>query len=238
MPNGYSLFEMDQFPSMAVDEALTAPYQLEMPFADYPQGQPPTTRIKKQRVIDLLDIDVYRVEHEFIVAKPGRAYNVTFTQFISLERFPAYYHRDQKVLLLRTRKEVASSAMHELIRDDRIAGRRRYISLDSIRTRIETLKGAWFKVANSANISSQALFGPNIHLDDRFEQASDEGPIFNMRLDWPYRNDLLAIDEQIHIGLSEDSSVVIYNSNLDEQLELAILLEVKKELLDVAQDKV
>lgn len=228
---------MEKFPLVQPEVILSAPYQLELPFDEYPQGQPPQTEMTMQRTIDALQMDVFRVKHEFVLKRPGRAYNVEFSEYISIEHFPAFYDRARKMLLLKTKKDVATSAMHALIRNKDIVGKRRHILLDSIKQHIENFKGAWFKVEDSANVSSQALFGSNINLDARFERASSEGEMINIRLDYPFQIEGSAEQELIHVGIGNDNTIVVYDTNLDEQLELMLVLDVKKHLVDIATEK-
>lgn len=230
MPSSYSLYLMEAFPNASVGQAIEAPRRMnfELPGTD----EDPKTELVYQRSIDTLDTDVFRGLHEYVVAASGRAKGVQFTQYIETSHFPVYFNRSIKLLMLKTNKDVATGTMKQLNKNKDILGRRRKIDLNSVRGFIEHYKGAWFKVSDSADVSSQALFGPSIERDLRFVRASEEGEMFNIRLDYLFH------DELIPIGISNDSNIVTYNDNLDEHLELELILDVKKTLIDAAADSI
>jgi hypothetical protein len=231
VPNSYSLFMMSTFPEITVGDVIAAPRQLPLDLQTAGFDEPPRTEFTLQRNIPALNIDVYRVFHEFVVRKSGRAQGVSFQVFIENRYFPAYYYKNNKLLMLKTTKDVAHGAMRELKKASDVDGDRRSISLSSIKNLIERFKGVWFRVADSADVSSQALFGPSVDRDMRFERASEEGEMFYIRLDYQFKSELF------HVGISDDSTVVVFDDNLDEQLELELVLDIKSKLLDEAKSK-
>lgn len=231
MPSSYSLYQMTLFPEIGVGETISGSIQTVMDLAAYGIDDPPKTEFTLQRHIDDLDINVYRVFHETIVKRTGRAKGVTFSAFIENKLFPAYYHKGNKLLMVKTGKDTAQGAIRALKKVGLVDGERRDISLSSIKSLVEHFKGAWFSVDGSVDVSSQALFGPSVDRDLRFERASAEGEMYYIRLDYLFGSEL------IHIGVSDDSNIVIFDNNLDEHLELELVLDVKAKLLDPALDK-
>jgi len=231
VPSSYTLYQMTAFPRVDVGGVIAAPQQLAMHFSGDAIDEPPRTELKFHRTIEILHMDVFRGLHEFIVRKSGRAWGVRFNLFIAAMRFPAYYERTQKLLMLKVPKKVAHGAMRQLVKNHAVDGQHRNIDLDSIKPYIERFKGVWFSVDDSAYVTSQALFGPSVDQDLRFERASGEGKMFSIRLDHEFRSEL------IHIGISSDSNVVVYDESLDEHLELELVLDIKARLLDMAKDK-
>ena len=229
MPSSYSLYEMTAFPELGAGEIVAAPLQLLLDLQMEGIEEPPKTEFTALRRIPELDMDVFRVFHEYIVRKPGRAKGVSFNIYIANANFPAYYQRINQLLLIKTSKDIAEGAFKALSKGGRVKGQRRNISLKSIRPYIDRFKGAWFNVDGSANVKSQALFGPSIDQDMRFERASDEGEMYYIRLDYVFK------DELTSLGVSNDSSIVIYDDNLDEVSELELVLHIKKNLLDKAE---
>lgn len=231
MPSSYSLFEMITFPDPTNRAFIAAPRQLTLDFIEVGVEDPPRTELTYKGTIQGLGIDVYEALHEFIVVATGRAYNVTFTKYITTRKFPVFYHKGLKLLLIKTNKDVAQSAMKQLIKVDGVNGDRRKIDLESIKALITRFTGGWWKVEDSSNVRSQALFGSSIDRDQRFDRASAEGRMFNIRFDHDYDSTIF------HVGVSDDCNVVIYNEGLTLQLELEVVLDIKAKLLDVARDQ-
>lgn len=227
MPSSYSVFELTAFPTTRHGETVAAPRQLPLSGMT---DEPPKTELTLQRTIDLMNIDVYRGLHEFVVPRTGRAQGVQFTQYIEERRFPVYHAKIESVLLLKTNKDVATGAMKQMLKVKGVSGKRRKIDLDSIKPHIGQFKGVWFTVDDSANVSSMALFGHNVDKDLRFARATEEGEMYYIRFDYQFHEEL------IPIGISNDSNIVIYSDNLDEQLELELTLNVKTQLLDRATE--
>ncbi len=193
---------------------------------------PPKTEFTLQRTIDDPHMEVYRCFHEFVVRRSGRAQGVEFTSYIEKRTFPAFYHPQQQLLMLQTTKDVASSAMKELVKAAEVKGGRREINLHSIMDRVDRFRGAWFSVEDSADVTSQAFYGPSVDRDLKFTRAASEGEMYNMSIGYSFRN------EAVLVGVSNDCNVVVYDDNLDEVLELLLVLDVKARLLDQAEPRV
>lgn len=232
MPSSYSIYEMKSFPDTMPGQTIEAPRQMQLIQVTNSDAEGAKTIFEHKRNINDLDIVVFRALHEYVVPEAGRTQEgVRFTSYIAEKHFPAFYVRKQGLLLLKVKKEIATGAMKQLNKSVGVQGKRRDIYLDSIKNLIAHLRGAWFRVSDSADVNSQALFGPSIGSDLRFERASAEGAMYNLSLDYSFLNELF------HVGISEDGSVVLYTENIDEQLELELVLDVKKTLLDKAKNK-
>lgn len=231
MPSSYSLFEMTAFSDPNKSTFIAVPRQLTLDFMEVGVEEPPRTELTYKGTSKSLGVDLYSALHEFIVNETGRAYNVTFTRFIKTRTFPVYYHKILNLLLVKTNKEVAQSAMKQLVRVPGISGERRKIDLESIKAHINRFTGGWWRVEDSSNIRSQALFGSSIDRDQRFDRASAEGKMFNIRFDHEYQSQIF------HVSVSDDCNVVIYNEGLGVQLEIELVLDIKAKLLDLARDK-
>jgi len=229
MPVSYSLYEMTAFPSggsgLVIGDANASQPSLMQGY-----GSLPGTQFHYQRTINDLGIDVYRALHEHIVNRTGRIEDKEFTEFIAMYRFPVFYHVAGQLLMLKISKDVARGAMRSLTRSNPpVSGESKEIDLESLRPRIQRFKGVWFDVADSANVSSQALFGPSVDGDLRFERALGEGRMKYIRFDHPFEGELH------HIGLSPDCNVVLFDDTYDEQMELRLVLDVKTSLIDHAE---
>jgi hypothetical protein len=222
---------MTAFPDPIKYTFIAVPRQLTLDFVDVGVEDPPRTELTYKGTSQELGINVYTALHEFIVNETGRAYNVTFTRYIKTRQFPVYYHRGLKLLLIKTNKDVAQSAMKQLVRVAGISGERRRIDLESIKAHINRFTGGWWRVEDSSNVRSQALFGSSIDRDQRFDRASAEGKMFNVRFDHDYQSEIF------HIGVSDDCNIVIYNEGLSTQLEIELVLDIKAKLLDIAIEK-
>jgi hypothetical protein len=229
---GFSLYEMTKFPRIAVGENLKVRWQLQLKFPDLENVEDPETIFSLERQFTNAPIDVYRVKYEVVEKRVGRAKGVSFTSFVATHHFTAYYHRNQGLLLIKGKKDHALGAVRNLVtRRDDVHGNTKLLDLGSIRDRIERFKGAWFNVPDSADVTSQAFFGPSVDLDERFDRASKEGAITNARLDYGY------LDQRFHVGISHDYTLVIYDNNLNEELEIDLVLDIKANLLDYANIK-
>jgi len=231
MSSSYSLYTIPTAKPEGLGDDVITYHQERLPTEA--ETEPPKTEFKLQRTIDALQMDVYRAVHEYVARKAGRVQELRFVEFIAIATFPAYYHRPGNLLLLRVTRDVAQSAIRHL--NANLPGFRakmRKIDLDSIKPIISDLKGAWFKVEDSADVTSQAIFGPNIDHDERFARAASEGPMSFARFMIDFKG------ETFQIGLSSECNVVLYDDNLDEVLELELILHVKSTFVDVAADKV
>lgn len=230
MASSYSLYEMTQFPGLEAGQHVQAIYQGTL-FDDI--ERPPETNFVMRRRIPELDADVFRVHYEHIANQAGRARGTTFTKFVAQNTFPAYYIRDKQLMLVKSPKSLARGAMRVLVRSaPDVAGSYRRFDLDSIQDRIRSFKAAYFSVEDSTDVSSVALFGSSVEQDFRFSRAASEGGMKHVRFDYRYE------EEVFFVGISEDSVVVLFDSYLDEFLELQLVLELKERLLDHAVDKI
>ena len=230
MSSSYSLYEMTSFPGLEIGESVEVIQQLKLLDEI---DRPPETKFKLQRQITELDADVFRVHHEYIDNRVGRVQGITFKAFIAMVDFPAYYYRSKKLFMVKANKNWARGAMRQLTKDaPDVSGKYKKISLDSIKHLIDSFKGVYFSVEDSTDVSTLALFGPSVNHDIRFVVASDEGAMNYARFDYQFEQ------EVFHIGISNDSNVVLYDNNLDEYLELDLVLDIKTKLLDKAQERV
>lgn len=226
----YLLVEMQKFPDPEDIPEIEPPFQTVFN-DDFRDLDPPHTIFKYTRRIDELKARVYQCVHERTINMQGRARGVAFPFFIGKETFASYYFESPKLLIIKAAKKVSKSSIKELARHDAVEYESQVISLQSIRDHIDRLKGAYLTVDDSSDISSVAFWGPSVDNDLRFEKAMGEGKIYNMRLDYEYKGAF------IHTGISEDMGVVLYDSNLDEQSELSLILDIKTRLLDKAKPK-
>lgn len=227
MPNAYSIFEVNQFPLLDLGKAIFPPTQRSL-IEGVEAGETKFTLQRKTQ-----QLEVFRVLHEILEKRAGRAKGVEFTEFIAPYHFPAYYIRSRGVFMLKTRKEIARSAMKTILEgcNDVHGELKKKIDLSSVRERIERFKGVWFSVPDSPDISSQAFFGPSVDRDFRFDQASEEGQIINIRMEHAFAG------EYFHVGISDDYSMVIFDGGLDEASELELVMDIKVNLLDLAKVK-
>ena len=230
MASSYSLYDMTGFPVVQVGTEYRIPYQLPL-FQDIDRA--PETSLHLKRIINTRDSwEVFRVHYEYIDKRIGRAKGITFSAFVAMVDFPAYYSRQRRLFLVKASKPMARGAMRQLIKGSAgVKGACREISLDSIKHLIDSYKGVYFSVDDSTDVSTVALFGPSVNQDIRFTRASIEGAMNYARFDYEFDN------EYFHVGISSDSNVVLYDNNLDEVLELDLVLDIKQKLLEQARTK-
>lgn len=230
MSSGYSLYEMTSFPEVAVGESVEVSYQLPL-IEDI--DKPPVTTFKLQRRMEDLGVEVFRVYYEYIDKRVGRTHGITFTAFVAMVNFPAYYFRQRQLFMVKAGKPLARGAMRQLIKTSpNVNGKFRKIEIDTIRHLIDSFKGVYFSVEDSADVSTVALFGPSVDQDIRFARAATEGAMNYARFDYVFEGEIF------HVGISSESNVVLYDNNLDEVLELELLLDIKANLLDHAKERV
>jgi hypothetical protein len=228
MGNSYLLYEMTEFPPPVESAPLTVPYQ--QPLLD--DEEPPKTSLRFERSLSD-EMHLYKVRHEVRVRRAGRAKGVEFSSFVSPYDFPAYYHRPTQLLMLKAPKDIARGAMRTLTKGGvGVKGEYRKLELQSVRSQVERMRGAWFHVEDSANVTSQGLYGPDIEGDIRFDQALSEGDMSYMLIEYLFR------EQSFLIGISRDYAVNIARSTawLDELAELELVMDVKRRLLDLAGD--
>ncbi|MCC6607883.1 MAG: hypothetical protein IT327_32050 [Anaerolineae bacterium] len=229
MASSYSLFLLEQFPEIQVGNEISSVQQLSL---DIPGvTEPPRTIFALQREISQLGIGVFRVTHEHIARKVGRVERINFTSFVAIEHFAGFLKRDLSLLMLKVNKDDAKRTMRNISRThDDIVYAYANIDLDKLIGQLEgRLTGVYFTVDDSANISSGAYWGQRVDGDFRFDRALDEGAMTFIRFFHNFGGELF------HVGASSDYNVVIYENNLDEHLELELVLDIKRRLLDGAR---
>lgn len=227
MSSSYSLYEIDAFPTIQIGSNFSTTYQPPLLSGT---DDPPKTVFTLQRTIDGLQIDVYRILYEYIDRRIGRTQGINFVEFTSVNNFPAYHHKTKRLLMIKAKKDLVHGAIKRISKNSSdVKVHDRIIILDSIRPQLESLKGAWWKVDNSDDVSAQALFGSNIDRDERFDRASSEGEMSFVTFIYQFMNEFFTV------GISSDGNVVLYGDNLDESLELELVLDIKEKLINIAQ---
>lgn len=221
----YSLYDTEDLPDLQLGEAIEVVWQ-DVLLKEI--DTPPKTSFRLKRRHNGLDVDVLEVLYEELIVNPGRARGVHFSEYIAQHQFLGFYQRSSRVLMLRTSKNLATGAVRTLAKYSSVRVHVKRIELKSIAHLIDTYKGAWFSVRNSANVSAQALFGQSVELDHRFMSALKDGEIKSIRISYADNGN------SYHIGISDNNSVVIYGSKMIEEDEVQLVLNVKAYLLDQA----
>jgi hypothetical protein len=227
MSRSYAIYHVHRFPDVSLGSTLAIPQQKAFELV---REDPPRTELTSLRRIDPLDTTVYRVFHEFYVRQPGRAQGVEFAYYIGQSRFAMFHCESRSLLLLRTKKRVALSAMKALTEKKTVEATRRKINVNAILDLINDPSGAWFRVQNNTHVRSIALFGYAVDKDQRFDKALEEGDIYYLRFTHEFESVLYPV------GITEYGNVGVFADDLEEQEELALVLDVKARLIDATQD--
>jgi hypothetical protein len=169
-----------------------------------------------------------KVHHEIIVSIMGRTHGYVFNEFVRPYDFYAYIHARQRIIVFQGSSDVVSDAVN--VMNKKVSGFelvRHRLDLKKLLPYVAYVKGAWFRMRNP-NLAAQGLFGDHVDKDPSFDQALKFGESMStMMLNFEHADRLFLTT------LLQECGVVLYE-NMDTELELDLVLELKRSLMDVA----
>jgi hypothetical protein len=234
MSSSYSLYHMSAFPKVLPGETICAPKQIAIVFGEQKVNTPPRTEFTLIRKIDSMNIDVFECLHEQRVEEVGRIDDLEFTSYIKRTKFLAYFHSNTKLFMMNVAKEIASSAFSKMTGSDNFRGRRRGVNLKEIENQVQRFTGMYASVDNSVGVHSQALFGKNINTDPMYARALKEGSMYYVIFDYVIRTNSMLQEASMSFSIGKDSTFVITQEGIPENLELEIVLHINNHLLESA----
>ncbi len=225
MAGRYSLYYVSHLPSLSPGRHIESAWP--EPLLD--GFEAPRTIFKLEQKLEAVQLEEFHVVHEDLVEQEGRAQGRSFDRFILKYRFSAFYDRSRQLMLLHTKKRIALQAIKMLAKQSSLVIEGQDIDLKTIDKLVPEYKAAHFSVNNSADVTSQAIYGPSIGYDFRFERAMKEGEMKSFRLRYYYEG------LSYHVGVGRDSSIVVYHKNLERDFELSLVLNVFELLVRVAK---
>lgn len=173
MPRNYWIYQVTGFPAIELGRVWNVPYQ----FALLDEvGDGLKTEFTHDYTIDDMHTDAYRVLYEVVEKKAGRIGNTPFQQITAEYRFPAFVFRTEGLLVLQAKSSQARGVAKRLTHvGDGLTLDHSRVDLDAVMRIIPSITGAWLSVEDSADVTSQAFFGPSVDRDERFSRALGEG---------------------------------------------------------------
>lgn len=224
MARGYHIYEIEQFPDITGNSKITLDHQLSL-LTDY---------IHTETLIEIADRNFNKgwvkckIHHEIKINQIGRTALGPFTEYIRPYDFDAYINKAHNFIAFAGKGDVVADAVNLMNRQpDKFQLVRKEIELRKILPQISYIKGAWWKL-DKPNLKTQAMFGDHVDLDVAFQKImKNNDGLSSLMMNYEYGTEL------IHVTLMEDCGVVFY-TNMNAELDLDILLEIKQSLLDTS----
>ncbi len=167
----------------------------------------------------------FEVDHEKPTKKSGITtfiydglpHELTFSKFITPEKFNAYYDESENIIIFSASKEICKSARKYLNKAFHFD--LQYVDFDFAKAsnHIESYQGAWFKQL-SPELRAAALFGPSVDDNEYFKDFCVSGLISNVIIHFP-------CEHRIHqVMITQKSGIVLIdNYNNNDDIELGII---------------
>jgi len=225
MPKSYKICHSNFFnKSKFVDNKLNLNSQQHLSmFAESPTASTNITKIGKGFVIH--DFETYLIEHEHNVNIRGRYGSQRFNNFLRLGEINGYYSEERSLFLLQGKKDDVIDFCKFTDNTDLLEISTIEIQMSDLIDKLGSVRNCWFKFSKGS-ISSSALFGENIENTIEFQDAKQLGDI--TALSFFYADDGMAHA----VMVTNDGAVVLQFNYPNVDMEIELVLKIKKDLLD------
>ncbi|HMS40250.1 MAG TPA: hypothetical protein PKE69_08495 [Pyrinomonadaceae bacterium] len=193
-------------------------------FEDSPDK--PITRITRYTTGHIFkDFSQYLIEHEHNVNVKGRYQDRRFNEFFRMGEINGYHSEKTGLFLMQGKKD-------DILDFCKFTDKSRLLDLNTIEIQMSDLldklgsvNNGWFKFSQGS-IKTSALFGSHLESTDEFIAAKEVGDI--SALSFFYKDN----DLSHAIMVTVDGTVVLQHNYPNTQIEIDLVLKIKKDLLD------
>ena len=214
-----SIYQVEQFDLFDGRDQEIMIYQVDVTDdPDFAASTEPITKLK------LITSDFHRkfsyidIEHESKKTNHIRVKNDFYDLFFIKQNMVACYSQDEKILLVMASKDLAKEIV------DRISKKfqnkfklvpvteRKEFNFNKINADADLINtwGAWFKDIGYSNVTSMALFGDHVQLDEKYEEHIEKISSINI--------ELLIDNEPITLIISKDMRIAVLTNATDAQM--------------------
>jgi hypothetical protein len=224
VPKSYKICLVRRFnDSQFADE----PFKLRPQFSLPEVPEAPQTKIFKSRdQIKLEDFKCYTIEHEHEVSMWGRINQVSFAKFIRKGFINAYQSPTRELILLSGKKDDVLDFCKTTATLSEIKIALLRIDMKALLAKLAEVKLVWFRFPGGM-IRASALMGDHLEMTADFERAKAQGEISTLSF---YVQDNESVQHPIMV--TTDGTVVLQDLYQSIALEVELVLQVKKLLLD------
>lgn len=171
------------------------------------------------------EFEPYFIEHEHNVNVKGRYFDQRFDHFLRNGEINGYYSQEKQLFLLQGKKDdildfCKFTETSKLLNITTIE-----IQMADLLEKLGSVNNCWFKF-KKGSISASALFGTQLENTDEFIAAKEYGDISALTFFYNMNGISHAI------MLTNDGTVVLQHNYPNIEIEIDIVLRVKKDLLD------
>lgn len=220
MPKSYRIFRICEFPDIDKQD-FSSPQPRLIPDSDTDE---PRTQMVRQNTPLPSGFQHYYARHEFLEERAGRVHGRLFSKFVTWSDVELYLNRSERLLLASGRKDaiydlIDSLQPHGFLIDQ--------LDLDfaPLAPYLTNLHGAWFRHVDPS-LRTSAYFGVGVDSTPWFNEAKKYGELSSIHIVHEYDG------AEIRLQLTHQAAVVIQSRINDTNLELEIVLHVKRRLLD------
>jgi hypothetical protein len=158
---------------------------------------------------------VYNVDYDHRYETKGFVFDRPFSYFFKNYRFKIFYEKNQQLMILAVKKEIAKAFLKEISKE-KMKSVRLYqfenlkIDYDRIVSKAENLSGLWAQV-NRTEVQTQAYFGDNINLDEEVKLVLKEKDASYALLESTIG------DNFQKIGITKEGNIVLFEDYSDDQ---------------------
>ena len=227
MSISYRLLKASAFPDIKVDYSV--PSQLSY-LAD---KEVPATHIQRQHIPLQEGLESFYITHQLIVHQFGRAQNVEFVEYAAEFHLWAYYRQADGLLLIQGNKDSVADLCYTLnSRASEDFSLQNYeVDFQKLEPHLEVISGSWFRY-KAVSLHAMGIFGNHVDTTAEYQTAKTLGTQTAIN----FYHTFLGADIPLQITRN---AIVVIQANIESlPLEVEIVLDVKKTLLDKALNTV
>lgn len=157
------------------------------------------------------NVSKYIAHHELKIRRRGRANGRPFEFYYEPHTFPFYYDSSKKLIVIGTKKQVASSFLTEAeLSNHWTAVPVDYVNIIPL---LPPITGAWFCKMKQQYLNAAAYFGNHVDRSDEYKRAAASGQISVLYINVPWP----AGGPEVRVGITNDGVIV-----LAQDLELEV----------------
>lgn len=217
-PNQMSLFEE----KISVEELVSRRPENRPPeIGEYQLELTPTNNAI------LTDYYEYDCKFELKKRKTGKVFGIIFHSYLEPTRFKLFYSPTNNICIIQTKTETALSFINELNSTKIFDLKPIEINFEKIMRKVDDVSGAWIADLKGKHLNSAGLFGYNVQKSPQYIEASSEGELSLIMINYENPKDSFVYS----IGISKKGAIILYSNLHSFQEELEFIYKVYNDLI-------
>ncbi len=225
MPKSYKICHCPKFNKQKFD-GNTLELNIQ-PHLDFYDNLPDKTITRLTRYNNSVydNFEQYLIEHEHNVNVKGRYQNQIFNNFYRMGEINGYYSESTQLFLFQGRKNDVLDFCKFTDKSKVLDINTIEIQMSDLLDKLGSINNGWFRYKDSS-ISTSALFGSHLENTQEFIDAKNLGELSALSFYYNENNTSHAI------MVTSDGAIVLQYSYPNVQIEIDLILRVKRDLLD------